>query len=81
MPRQLGFRGRTGIYEILVVNDVIRPLIVKRASSATIKPEAIEHGMRTLREDGWVKVKAGTHHDRGSPARHPNRGAPEVARR
>jgi type II secretion system protein E len=57
--RGTGFRGRTGIYEILVVNDFIRPLIVQRASSVTIKQEAIRHGMRTLREDGWSKVLAG----------------------
>lgn len=57
--RGTGFRGRTGIYEILVVNDHIRPLIVSRASSNAIKQEAIRRGMRTLREDGWTKVLKG----------------------
>ena len=57
--RGTGFRGRTGIYEILVINDSIRPLIVSRASSAVIKQESIRHGMRTLREDGWTKVLKG----------------------
>lgn len=57
--RGTGFRGRTGIYEILVVNDYIRPLVVSRASSSAIKQEAIRRGMRTLREDGWTKVLKG----------------------
>jgi general secretion pathway protein E/type IV pilus assembly protein PilB len=57
--RGTGFRGRTGIYEILVVTDAIRPLIVSRASSNAIKQEAIRRGMRTLREDGWTKVLKG----------------------
>ncbi len=57
--RGTGFRGRTGIYEILAINESIRPLVVARASSATIKQEAIRRGMRTLREDGWTKVLKG----------------------
>jgi type II secretion system protein E len=57
--RGTGFRGRTGIYEILVISDYIRPLVVSRAASSTIKQEAIKHGMRTLREDGWTKVLKG----------------------
>ncbi|MCO5061704.1 MAG: Flp pilus assembly complex ATPase component TadA [Kiritimatiellae bacterium] len=57
--RGTGFRGRTGIYEILVINDTIRPLIVSRASSSAIKQEAIRLGMRTLREDGWTKALKG----------------------
>ncbi len=57
--RGTGFRGRTGIYEILVISDYIRPLVVSRAASSTIKQEAIKHGMRTLREDGWTKALKG----------------------
>ena len=57
--RGTGFKGRTGIYEILQVDDNIRPLVVARASSAAIKQEAIRHGMRTLRDDGWTKVLGG----------------------
>ena len=57
--RGTGFRGRTGIYEILVISDHIRPLIVARASSSTIKQEAVKRGMRTLREDGWTKALKG----------------------
>ena len=57
--RMTGFRGRTGIYEILVVSDHIRPLVIARASSNEIKSAAIHHGMRTLRTDGWTKVLQG----------------------
>src|SRR6266568_3591714 len=57
--RQLGYQGRQGIYEILILNEAIRPLILSRASSSTIAQRAIDHGMRTLRLDGWNKVMAG----------------------
>jgi type II secretion system protein E len=57
--RGTGFRGRTGIYEILPITDAIRPLVVSRASSSAIKQEAIRHGMRTLRDDGWTKALKG----------------------
>ena len=57
--RQLGYQGRTGIYEILIVKESIRPLIMNRAPASTIAQRAIEDGMRTLRVDGWKKVKAG----------------------
>lgn len=57
--RRTGFLGRNGIFEVLVVNDSIRPLIIGRESSNVIKQVAIKQGMRTLREDGWVKVKNG----------------------
>jgi general secretion pathway protein E/type IV pilus assembly protein PilB len=57
--RLTGFTGRTGIYEILVITDFIRPLIISRASSSEIKNMALKHGMHTLREDGWNKVLNG----------------------
>jgi len=57
--RGTGFRGRTGIYEILVVNDKIRPLVIARSSSNEIKAVALKQGMRTLRVDGWSKVLGG----------------------
>jgi len=57
--RQLGYQGRQGIYELLILNEAIRPLILNRAPSSTIAQRAIEQGMRTLRIDGWNKVKAG----------------------
>ena len=58
--RGTGYSGRTGIYEILVITDAIRQMIVDRASAADIKAHALEHGMHTLRMDGWRKVLNGT---------------------
>ena len=57
--RQLGYQGRQGIYELLILNESIRPLVMSRANASTIAARAIEGGMRTLRTDGWNKVKAG----------------------
>jgi len=57
--RQLGYQGRMGIYEILILNEALRPLILSRAPSSTIAQKAIENGMRTLRVDGWNKVRHG----------------------
>ncbi len=57
--RHTGFRGRTGIYEILTVTESIRELILARASSQQIKQKAISQGMRTLRQDGTRKVLSG----------------------
>ena len=57
--RQLGYQGRMGIYELLFMDEAIRPLILSRAASSTIAQRAMEYGMRTLRNDGWKKVRAG----------------------
>jgi len=57
--RGSGFKGRTGIYEILSVDDHIRPLIINRAAAGDIKREALKHGLHTLRDDGWRKVLDG----------------------
>jgi len=55
-----GYRGRTGIYEILLIDDAIRSLVLKTSDSATIKSEGVTRGMRTLRDDGIRKVLEGT---------------------
>ena len=57
--RQLGYQGRLGIYELLLLNEAVRPLILNRAPASTIAQKAMEQGMRTLRHDGWNKVRAG----------------------
>ena len=57
--RQFGYQGRQGIYELLILNEAMRPLILSRAAASTIAAKAMEQGMRTLRTDGWNKVKAG----------------------
>ena len=54
-----GFFGRMAIYEILLVDDAIKELILRRVSSGEIKNVAVQHGMHTLRQDGWGKVIAG----------------------
>jgi len=56
--RQLGYQGRLGIYELLLVTEALRPLIMNRAPASTLAQKAIEGGMRTLRIDGWNKVRA-----------------------
>src|SRR5512140_2281333 len=58
--RQLGYQGRMGIYELLILNEALRPLILNRAPASTIAQKAIDHGMRTLRTDGWNKVRSGS---------------------
>ncbi len=54
-----GLSGRTGIHEIMVMNDQIREAVRRNASSDEIKKTAIEHGMRTLLGDGIVKAMNG----------------------
>ena len=54
-----GFRGRKGIYELLLMNDNIRELILEKAPSNVIKEKGRSQGMQTLREAGWHKVKEG----------------------
>lgn len=54
-----GFRGRTGIYELLLIDDDIRALILKNTDSSTIKREAVRKGMKTLMRDGAEKILRG----------------------
>ncbi|NWF51609.1 MAG: type II secretion system ATPase GspE [Nitrospirae bacterium] len=54
-----GYYGRTGIFELLVVIDDIRKLILKKADSNQIREMARRHGMKALLEDGSIKVKTG----------------------
>lgn len=56
---QTGYRGRTGIYELMLINEEIQDLIYKRATAGVIKKVAIEAGLQTLRMDGARKVLAG----------------------
>src|SRR3990172_1921077 len=56
---QTGYRGRTGIYELLLINDDVRSLILQNVNSQLIKNKAIEIGMTTLRADGAKKVLEG----------------------
>lgn len=54
-----GYYGRTGIFELLIVDDDIRRLILKNSDSNQIREAARQHGMRTLLEDGAEKIKNG----------------------
>jgi general secretion pathway protein E len=54
-----GFLGRVGIFELMEMNDEIRKLILAKADAVTLTQAARKHGMRTLREDGWMKVPMG----------------------
>ncbi len=57
--KDTGYRGRTGIHELLVVDDEIRGLIMKNADASAIRRAAAGAGMVTLREDGASKILAG----------------------
>jgi len=55
-----GYLGRTGIFEILTVNDAIRMMIINHASSSAIREQqALKDGMVTMMNDGMRKVKEG----------------------
>ena len=57
--RGTGYRGRSGIFELLESNDDIRQLIGDHAPAHIVKQAARKAGMRTLRQDGWLKVLRG----------------------
>jgi type II secretion system protein E len=57
--RQVGYRGRIGLFELLVTTPRVRKLAHDRANTWDIAQAAREEGMRTLREDGWEKVLSG----------------------
>ncbi|CAN5258423.1 hypothetical protein BH20ACT16_BH20ACT16_10290 [soil metagenome] len=54
-----GYRGRAGLYEVMTVTEEIRSLIVARATAGEIGRVAVSQGMRTLRDAGLAKVRAG----------------------
>ena len=57
--RGTGYRGRIGIFEIFRLNEEMHELVLKRESTRTLADCARRHGMRTLGQSGWDKVKAG----------------------
>jgi type II secretory ATPase GspE/PulE/Tfp pilus assembly ATPase PilB-like protein len=56
--RQTGFRGRIGLFEILQPKP-LHDLIIRRESSKALGALARQHGMRTLQQSGWERVKSG----------------------
>ena len=54
-----GYSGRAGLYEVMDITEEIRELIVRRATSSEIQKKAIEQGMITMRQDGYLKALQG----------------------
>jgi type IV pilus assembly protein PilB len=54
-----GYKGRLGIYEVLEVDEKISTLIIEKASREKIQATAVENGMITLLQDGFIKAKSG----------------------
>jgi len=57
--RATGYRGRTGIFELLVITEAMKQAFLRGPDPAALRALAAEQGMRTLRQDGWAKVQAG----------------------
>ena len=55
----IGYRGRTGLYELLMMSEALRPLVLERTDVSALRATARAEGMRTLRQDGIAKVLAG----------------------
>jgi len=51
-----GYKGRTGVYEFFIMTDAIKELVLQKAPTVVLRQKAPEFGMRTLREDGLIKV-------------------------
>ena len=57
--RDRGYKGRIGIFEVLVMSEELRTMTLQHTSTNQLRRAAINSGMKTLREDGWEKVAAG----------------------
>ncbi len=57
--RGTGYKGRMGVYELMVLNDRIRDLVLQKSSSHVIREAAIESGMKTLKDDAIAKILLG----------------------
>jgi general secretion pathway protein E len=56
----IGYRGQVGLFEMILTDDTVAELVMKRAPSSLIREAGIAKGMKTLRRDGWNKVEKGT---------------------
>ncbi len=54
-----GYKGRTGIHEVLIMSDEIRRMVMKQATSGEIERQAVKEGMRTMYQDGLIKALNG----------------------
>jgi general secretion pathway protein E/type IV pilus assembly protein PilB len=57
--RHTGYQGRTAIYEICVITEPLRKMIMRKRDGGELKQCAISEGMETLRQDGWRRVAEG----------------------
>jgi general secretion pathway protein E len=57
--RNTGYRGRSGLFELLVVTDEIKRAVLETPDATALRDLARAQGMTTLRQDGWAKVQAG----------------------
>jgi type IV pilus assembly protein PilB len=57
--RHSGYRGRTGVFELMVIDDHLRELILRKAATHELRQAALEAGMITLRQDGMQKILEG----------------------
>jgi len=57
--RHTGYKSRTGIFELMIMNEDLKQLVLGRASSDAIRGMAVSGGMHLLRESGWQKVREG----------------------
>ena len=57
--KDTGYRGRIGIFELMIMNDKLRELVLKNASTAELNQEALKQGMISLRDDGVQKILQG----------------------
>ncbi len=57
--RHTGYRGRTGIFELMMINEEVQDLTVKRAPLSEVRNAALANGMKTLKQDGFQKVLEG----------------------
>lgn len=57
--RQTGYRGRSGIFELLVIDDDLRRHLTTNPDPSDLRRQAMASGMQTLRGDAWTKVQAG----------------------
>jgi len=55
----IGYMGRTGIFEIMIMNEELRRVVVDKASASEIREVALRYGMKTLRKDGLDKIFQG----------------------
>jgi len=57
--RQTGYRGRSGVFELLDVTPEVQHAVLTHVSASAVRNLAQEQGMVTVRQDGWTKVQAG----------------------